>query len=388
MRRFIAIFASGRSDNSDPPSSAPDPHITAQPKSRLLRPKNSRLLPFISPITVSVDPPMPALDQGHSSSSSSTGSTSLRTPEGDDCASRLGLPSRTPSRKSWMSWMGSKHKSTVPSSPSLPPDWSQPVSAVPQPAPKPLATRQQHVHSVYDSENSSNSDLEAQPVPNPIDHELSPMAFAEALTGIRLSPAFESPPLYHPPGSPLFPRSCNPPRSLCFRETVESTMHRKCLLQRLQHRSLSASERHSLAAFGSRVSFAASHKHRLPLLDEGVRPDLTYVTQFSRGLQRWASRPYFEEHMALWAPNEDNVVVCSNVRSSGFGVWALEVSEGLDALAGEPSENVVDPLSPSEPVWEPPSPASSSSSQPSSETSWFMRRYNQWLMIYSICTAH
>jgi len=95
--------------------------------------------------------------------------------------------------------------------------------------------------------------------------------------------------------------------------------------------------------------------------------------------------------MVLWAPNEDNVVVCSNVRSSGFGVWALEISEGLEALAGEPSEDAMDPLSPGEPIWEPPSPASSSSSQPSGETSWFMRRYNQWLMIlqhlYSLLIA-
>jgi hypothetical protein len=46
------------------------------------------------------------------------------------------------------------------------------------------------------------------------------------------------------------------------------------------------------------------------------------------------ARPYFEERFVAWAPDEVGTVVWTTVKGSGFGVWALEVSDTIELMAG------------------------------------------------------
>ena len=54
------------------------------------------------------------------------------------------------------------------------------------------------------------------------------------------------------------------------------------------------------------------------------------------------ARPYFEERFVAWIPDEAGTVVWTTVKGSGFGVWALEVSEKIELMAG--LTDVEDPL--------------------------------------------
>jgi hypothetical protein len=68
--------------------------------------------------------------------------------------------------------------------------------------------------------------------------------------------------------------------------------------------------------------------------EEGERYDLNYVRSSSNGLKRWIARPYFEQRYLVSVPDEAGTVVWTTIKGSGFGVWALEVSETLELLAG------------------------------------------------------
>ena len=110
-------------------------------------------------------------------------------------------------------------------------------------------------------------------------------------------------------------------------------MHRNRLLHYIQQGHFTATDRRTLEAIGSRPSSAARRK-ALVQPDEGERYDLKHLRSSSLGLKRWIGRPYFEERFAAWVPDEAGTVVWTTVKGSGYGVWALEVSETIELLAG------------------------------------------------------
>jgi hypothetical protein len=120
-------------------------------------------------------------------------------------------------------------------------------------------------------------------------------------------------------------------------------MHRKRLLHRLQ--SPTPADRRLLAAVGPRPPSAAQRRTLLQP-EEGERYNLKHVRPFSLGLRQWTTRPYFEERTVQWVPDDAGTVVWTTVKGSGFGVWALDVPESLELLAGYDNFDI-DDLQPS-----------------------------------------
>jgi hypothetical protein len=46
------------------------------------------------------------------------------------------------------------------------------------------------------------------------------------------------------------------------------------------------------------------------------------------------ARPYFEDRFVAGVPDEVGTVVWTTVKGSGFGVWALEVSDAIELISG------------------------------------------------------
>jgi hypothetical protein len=304
---------------------------------------------------VSTDRPTRPSEPAHSSSASSTGSVSLRTPEDD----RIGPPhgGRSPSgRKAWFPWLTPKKSDLQTQSQRPPSFWSDSLSSVPSPTVPLVPSRIIPDHPTESddddtsSEESSESESEApsRPFPAPTKSDstnrtVSPISFLNALATNNTPPPFSSPPLLHYPNAPIFPRSSNASRSLPFRNTMESTLHRNRLLQRLQRGHLTPTDRRLLATLGPRAPSAAQRRS-LVQPEEGARYDLTHVRSFSVGLKRWIARPYFEERSVVSVPDEAGTVVWTTIKGSGFGVWALEVSETLELMAGLTSVQDVIPI--------------------------------------------
>jgi len=110
-------------------------------------------------------------------------------------------------------------------------------------------------------------------------------------------------------------------------------MHRNRLLHYLQRGHLTATDRRILEGIGSRTPSAA-RRRAVVQPEEGERYDLKHVRSFSLGLKQWISRPYFEERFVSGALDDGATVVWTTVKGSGFGVWALEVSETIELMAG------------------------------------------------------
>ncbi|THH19849.1 hypothetical protein EW146_g1407 [Bondarzewia mesenterica] len=358
MRRIASIFNNRHSDKDKSCSRSDLPKPKPSPSLR----KSSRLFRHNSPISVATEPPVPKLDQAQSSSSSSSGSTSLRTPD-DERASPMNPPIPPSSRKNWLSWTGGKpHPVALNPTSMQTPQWStEPILEAHLP-PKPASVQHEGHESEEDISESSSSESEGVRASNSMAPNLTPIEFVQALTTNNVAPAFSPSPLFYRPGSVLFPRSSNSRQSLFFQETMETTVHKKRLLRRIQQQELSPSERRSLAAFGSRAASAATRR-TLPQPDESAFPDVRHIAPHSRGLKRWINRPYFEERTVVWMAGEaTGAIGWSHVKGSGFGVWALEISEGLELLADVTSDEVEEPHVEIA-AWEPTSSASSSSSQ-------------------------
>jgi len=345
MRRIASVLASRRTDNS-PDDAVP----VSNSNSSLPRRRSSRrFFVTLARITVSTERPTRPSEPAHSSSASSTGSVSLRTPEDDRIGAHLPHHGgRSPSgRKAWFPWLTPK-KHDLQTQPQRPPSfWSDSLSSVPSPTvplvvPSTIIPDQPTESDDDDtsSEESSSSESEApsRPFPaptrsDPANGTLSPINFLNALTTNNTPPPFSSPPLLQYPNAPIFPRSSNASRSLSFRDTMESTLHRNRLLQRLQRGHLTPADQRLLVTLGPRAPSTAQRR-TLVQPEEGERYDLTHVRSFSIGLKRWIARPYFEERSLVSVPDETGTVVWTTIKGSGFGVWALEVSETLELMAG------------------------------------------------------
>jgi len=350
MRRIASALSTRRQDKPEaqhPPDDRQSrPSSTTSPPTRK---SSRRFFGTIARITVSTERPTQLSEPAHSSSASSTGSVSLRTPE-DDRTGHLAPPGgRSGYKKAWVPWLTPK-KSAQPRPSSI---WSDSLSPVPSPPTHPAPSRiipdQQTDSDDEDtSEESSSSSESGSPLRPPLtaaksdlNRPLAPIAFLQAFTTSNISPPFSPPPLLHYPNVPVFPRSSNYSRSLPFRGSMESVMHRNILLARLQRGHLTPADQRVLATVGSRASSAAE-RQALTQPEEGERYDLRHVRPSSLGLKQWITRPYFEERFVVWVPDEAGTVVWTTVKGSGFGVWALEVSDTLELLAGP--TDVEDPL--------------------------------------------
>ncbi|KAI0005024.1 hypothetical protein BJV74DRAFT_319281 [Russula compacta] len=351
MRRIASVLSARHTDTDKPERHQPpdDAHPvppTNSPSSQPRRRSSRRFFATLTRITVSTERPTTTSEPAHSSSASSTGSVSLRTPEDDRTGSLVhhGRPSVS-GRKAWIPWLTPKVLD-LQSQPRRPSSyWSDSLSSVPSPTALPAPSKiipDQATESEEDtSEESSSSESEAlspspsAPTtrPDSVDRPLTPISFLKAFTANNIPPPFSPPPLLHYPDAPIFPRSSNRSRPLPFRETMESTMHKKRLLHQLQQGRLTPADQRILAAIGSRAP-SASQRRALVQPEEGERYNLKHVRPSSHGLKQWIARPYFEDRSILWVPDEAGTVVWTTVKGSGFGVWALEVSDTLELIAG------------------------------------------------------
>ena len=352
MRRIASVLSGRRTDTDrpdrhHPPDDAhPVPPTNSSPSSQPRKRSSRRFFATLTRITVSTERPTTTTsDPAHSSSTSSTGSVSLRTPEDDRTGSLVhhGGPSLS-GRKAWIPWLTPKVLDPQ-SQPRRPSSYWSDLSSAPSPTVLPAPSKiipDQATESEEDtSEESSSSESEVNSPslsaptagPDSVDRPLTPIGFLKAFTANNIPPPFSTPPLLHYPDAPIFPRSSNRSRPLPFRETMESTMHKKRLLHQLQQCRLTPADQRLLATIGSRAP-SASRRRALVQPEEGERYKLKHVRPSSHGLKQWMARPYFEDRSILWVPDEAGTVVWTTVKGSGFGVWALEVSETLELIAG------------------------------------------------------
>lgn len=315
MRRLASVFvaSSRRSDKSDATSSTDDalPHK----KSRVFLSLSRKHLSSIDP------PSLLATELANSSSSSSSASTALRTPDDD------GLP-RTPSKKgSWKSWLGGKNApvSDHPEGRRSPP-WQSSQNA--------LLPTKSGANEMDDA--SSQSD---DPYGNPDDihtQSYSPQQIVTARANARIlimnSLVREPtpPPLLQYSDTVSFPRSCHSSRRLHRRETLESELHKKSLLARLDR--LSPSSESSIVPLASKPVLPKPQSHRN--IQEDVFPSAHSVSFHSSGLVNWVSRPCFEDRLQLWTRSDSGEIIRTRIPGSHLGVAALEFSESLELLAG------------------------------------------------------
>jgi hypothetical protein len=356
MRRIASVLSARQSDKPDrrhpPDDLAPPPPTTgapanSSPHGQPHRKPSRRFFGTLARISVSTERPKrpSALSEpAHSSSASSTGSVSLRTPDDDRIGHLAPHDGRSPGRRAWIPWLTPK-KSDMQVPLQRPSSfWSDSLSPIPSPTAPPVPSRGmsgQPTESDEDtSEESSSSESEASSLSpstpaksDLVNPQLPSIDFLKTLTTNNVPPSFSSPPLLNRPNAPAFPRSMNRSRSLHFRATMESTMHRNRLLHYLQRGHLTATDRRIFEAIGSRTSSAARRK-TLVQPEEGERYDFKHLRSSSLGLKQWIARPYFEERFVAWVPDEAGTVVGTTVNGSGFGVWALEVSETIELMAG------------------------------------------------------
>ena len=338
MRRIAAVFASKRTDRSDAASTAASASSTTdapQPP-----PKSSSSKRFFRSLSrkskAPLDPVVNRLSSTdlHPPSSSSSSSGAPTTPD-DDRGSLL----RVPANKAWLPLppvdprMGSFHHVEP-----APHDQSR-FNAAPRPPATP---------STFDTEEDESSTEESSVAPDLSKAPeravpLTAPAYLLALTSNNLRLPYAPPPLLHVHGRPMFPRSCNPRRSLACSDCLETTMHRKKLQRRLQRGDLSPAEARSIAPFAGRRN-AIKERYQLHLDDVAVR--VGRVQSHSPGLKRWAERPCFEDRVLVLLPENIPTNPHSEPRwtrvapATGFGVAALEFSVALELLADLYEDNV------------------------------------------------
>ena len=356
MRRFASVFASKRdkSDSSTSSNVQKSPRLlTALPPTKnslkrahtFLIPHNSAppTTPTSSEASHLSTPQLSSRSDPAHSSVSSTDSTSLRTPDDD-------AHTRTLGKRSWVAWLGRKSSSTIKQShnphkrdpqiptwhPAPPPILRPPPSG--HQTPKPADDTDEDTSSDSEDDDDSMSASHTTTTPTPI--TTNPTSIAQSRKNLQLLiqnslvPPLSPSPFLQQPGSPMFPRSSNPPRSLPPHQTMRSTMLKTHLLRRLDHptQSLTHADDLSISPFGSRPTPTALHSSP-PSIDEPAVSVTVQVSPSSPGLHRWIARPCFEDRFAVWIPINGSIS-CLRVAGTAFAVAELEYSEALEVMAG------------------------------------------------------
>jgi len=326
------MFGAKRSDKPlVPPTYGSQPH-----RPPLLNTKKpSRIFGGISRKTM-INTRLTVGDHSQSSSSSSSGTNSLGTAEG---------LVRSSSKVAWVPWLGRKKSNIAKKLNIHREEWdlprqerqSRPPPTLRIPPGYQLTDETEDESSESEEDDSEDASALSTTVLN-----VSPLTLAkchnnlQAMIANSLQPPFSPPPLLHVSGQPIFPRSCNPRRSLYVQETMESRMHKARILRRIDHQQITQGQNLSIISFGMRPP--PTKRPSLQLDDETVSPTFL-VRTYSQGLQRWAMRPCFEDRMAVWTLEErTGKVMHTRVTGTSFGVATLEISEAVDVLAGAISE--------------------------------------------------
>lgn len=317
MRRMSSVFFARRADKPDAPSSNnidPPPQEATKRKTRMFNSLSRKAVPT-------------QLVTSGSSSSTSSGSAELRTPD-DEELPRIRMPSQ---KGSWKSWLGAKNLDSVEGdtkSAWLPPFPTTGIAL--RPPPKPTSNETDDTSSESESEADH---LQDPPIQN----------FSQSITQARKSMRViilnssadcdrpSCPPLLDIPHNTPFPRSCLRVGHVRCRDTLESKMHKAQLLSRLE--SLSPAEERCLAPLGSRAVALKEAPAYNPDVD--TWPKAQFLRRNSEGLGNWVARPCYEDRVLVWTrQGPSGEIVTSGISGSQLGVAALELSEPLQILAG------------------------------------------------------
>jgi hypothetical protein len=364
MRRLFSVFRHKDPENNPPSSIASTPLLTVSHS----HPSNAS-----------------------SASSSASGSASVRTPD-DDPNTRFNT-----TKKTWLpSWLARAKSGTLRRAAEF--DDRPPLPDFSLPPPHDNRTPMPHD---TDEDTSEDSDDEADddddsPAPysslasTPI--STTPAAFEKARQYLRtiisnsLVLPSSSPPLFHVPGTHLFPRSANNPRLLPYQDSLRTRMLKSHLLRTLQRPSgLSSSDTLLVSVFSTRSAPPRTGR-TAPLVDEHA-VDPSRLSAASYGLRRWISRPCFEDRFSVWLLSKDSAELSTHVVTSpGFAVAELEFSIVLEALAGlyAPQSDSDNGYIPTE-LLDPPAPAEEDSESSSSSSSLLSGEYLLFLLSYSKC---
>ena len=139
-----------------------------------------------------------------------------------------------------------------------------------------------------------------------------------------------NPPFVHDPHQPIFPRSSNNTSILSPRSSTRSSMFHSHLLARLDSAALSPSELSGILPF-ARKSIPSPIIHPiLPSSDISRPKNPSHISSVSLGIQRWITRPCFENRFAVYLPT-DSGIQCYPVTST-MAIAALEYPEYLDVM--------------------------------------------------------
>ena len=137
-------------------------------------------------------------------------------------------------------------------------------------------------------------------------------------------------PFGHHPDLPIFPRSTNRPSILKPQSSTRIAMFNSHLLARLNSFDLSPFELSTLLPFASKSAPSPITHPILPSSDICHPKNSYQISSASLGIQRWITRPCFEERFSVYLPT-DSGIQCHPV-SSSVAVAALEYTEYLDVM--------------------------------------------------------
>ena len=138
-------------------------------------------------------------------------------------------------------------------------------------------------------------------------------------------------PFVHHPDQPIFPRSTNIANAFKSQSSTRIAMFNSHLLARLDSGPLSPSELSTILPFASKSAPSPIIHSILPFSDIARPAISSHVASASLGIQRWITRPCFEDRFAVYTPT-DTTVQCRPVTSS-MAIAALEYPEYLDVMA-------------------------------------------------------
>lgn len=316
MRRMSSVFLARRADKPDPPSSNDNDTL---PQEATRRKGSLRMFNSLSRKVV----PQQLLASG-SSSSASSGSAELRTPD-DEELPRMRMLNQ---KGSWKSWLGAKnHRGEGDTKAAGLPPFSMAGIAL-RPPPTPTSNETDDASSESEDEADHLQDPPTQNLAQSITqarHSMRAIILNSSADGDRPS----CPPLLDIPHNTPFPRSCLRVGHVRRRDTLESKMQKAVLLSTLK--SLSPSEERSLAL--RPVTLVKEARAYDPDID--TWPKAQSLRSNSEGLGNWVARPCYEDRVLVWTRQEpSDQIVTSGISGSQFGVAALEFSEPLQILAG------------------------------------------------------
>lgn len=147
---------------------------------------------------------------------------------------------------------------------------------------------------------------------------------------LAVNPQPNSPFIDHP-DQPIFPRSSNITNRLNAQSSIRIAMFNSHLLARLNSTALSPSELSTILPFASKSAPSPIIHPILPSSEIAYPGTASRISSASLGIQRWITRPCFEDRFVIYIPT-DATIQCRPVTSS-MAVAALEYPEYLDVMA-------------------------------------------------------